>query len=136
MSTRSMIAFHNGDSVYAIYCHNDGYLDCNGRILLKHYTDIEKVEELIDLGDLSCLGEEIGQKQNFNRPTSHKWCLAYKRDRGDPSEVTDALTFSTVEEAVSYYTDCDYFYLFDGNKWAWRDHNCDWRELTKEDIYA
>lgn len=31
MGTRSMIAFDNGDEVYAIYCHWDGYVEGVGQ---------------------------------------------------------------------------------------------------------
>ena len=54
MSTRSYICIENEDkSISGIYCHSDGYLTYNGAMLLDHYSDREKVKELISLGDLS-----------------------------------------------------------------------------------
>ncbi len=61
MATRSTIALEFADgTVGQVYCHWDGYLSNNGEILLASYTDPFKVRELIDLGDLSSLGAEIG----------------------------------------------------------------------------
>ena len=59
MSTRSNIVYDTGDSVRAIYCHHDGYLDHNGRILFEHYNSEDKVEALIELGDFTSLKPTI-----------------------------------------------------------------------------
>jgi len=55
MSTRSNIVYDTGESVRAVYCHHDGYLDHNGRILFEHYNSEDKVEALINIGDFSSL---------------------------------------------------------------------------------
>lgn len=97
MATRSTIALEYADgTVEQVYCHWDGYLDNNGRILLEHWSDPSKLQQLIDLGDLSSLSKEIGEKHGFDNP--HKWgtdehiswcekyadwCLFYGRDRGE-----------------------------------------------------
>ena len=48
MATRSTIAVVNPDNtVTQIYCHWDGYLSHNGRILKESYTDLNAVKELI-----------------------------------------------------------------------------------------
>ena len=86
MATRSTIALEFADgSVQQIYCHWDGYLEHNGQILLKHYSDPFKLQRLIDLGAVSSLRPEIGEKQDFdNRQTQNEdWCLVYARDRGE-----------------------------------------------------
>ena len=76
MATRSRIAIENQDgTVTSIYCHFDGYLEHNGKILQNHFTNREKVEQLIALGDLSCLGEDIEE----GAPDT----IAYHRDRGE-----------------------------------------------------
>jgi hypothetical protein len=76
MATRSRIAIENQDgTVTSIYCHFDGYLEHNGKILQNYFTNREKVEQLIALGDLSCLGEDIEE----GSPDT----IAYARDRGE-----------------------------------------------------
>lgn len=72
MSTRSRIAIEKQDgTVESIYCHFDGYLSNNGEILQNHYSTKEKMEKLIELGDISSLG---------NTPEA---TVAYHRDRGE-----------------------------------------------------
>ena len=61
MGTRSTIALEYADgTVGQIYCHWDGYLDHNGKILLNSYTDPFEVRELLDNGDMSVLDERVG----------------------------------------------------------------------------
>ena len=48
MATRSYIGVRNTDSsVDYIYCHFDGYPEHNGQILTEHYTNINRVNELL-----------------------------------------------------------------------------------------
>lgn len=97
MATRSTISLEFADgTVRQVYCHWDGYLDCNGHLLLKYWSDPFKLRDLIDQGDLSILSEEIGEKHNFENPykfgtpdyenhrtqTRHM-CTFYGRDRGE-----------------------------------------------------
>ena len=71
MATRSRIAIENQDgTVTSIYCHFDGYLDGVGKKLFEHY-DREKTEKLIELGDISVLGESTLDT------------IAYHRDRNE-----------------------------------------------------
>lgn len=68
MATRSTIAIEYADgTIGKIYCHWDGYLDHNGRILADHYSDPFKLQQLIDLGDVSSLRPEIGEQHAFSR---------------------------------------------------------------------
>jgi hypothetical protein len=85
MATRSRIAIENPDkTVTSIYCHWDGYVEHNGNTLQNHFTDRSKVEELIALGDISTLHEEIypTEKHSFDNP-QNEVTVAYHRDRGD-----------------------------------------------------
>ena len=91
MATRSSISIRNEDGTYTgIYAHWDGYLSNNGRILEQHYTNEEKIRQLMALGSLSSLRPEIGERQDFNQPTSKDWCLAYGRDRGEDDVAQEA----------------------------------------------
>lgn len=83
MATRSTIAMEREDgAVVQIYCHWDGYLNHNGKILLEHYSDPAKVAQLLALGNLSVLGPEIGEAHDFNS-NDHDICTFYGRDRGE-----------------------------------------------------
>ena len=85
MATRSRIAIENEDgTVTSIYCHFDGYVEHNGKMLQEHYTDRSKVEQLIALGDISYLRANIEPtgKHSFNEPEAGV-TVAYHRDRGE-----------------------------------------------------
>ena len=73
MGTRSMIAIQNpyNKTVRAVYCHRDGYLEHNGAILQKHYSNSPKVNNLIALGDISSLRPEIGAEHPFSLSLIH-----------------------------------------------------------------
>ena len=60
MGTRSTIALEFADgTVQQVYCHWDGYLEHNGKILAEHYMDPFKVKELVALGGFSSLDTSI-----------------------------------------------------------------------------
>ena len=87
MATRSRIAIEKQDgTVDSIYCHFDGYIDGVGKTLFENYSDREKVEKLIELGDLSSLGSQIEpdstKPHTFNNPQDDV-TVAYHRDRGE-----------------------------------------------------
>ena len=66
MSTNSTIAVQNLDgTVTAVYCHWDGYLSHNGRILIDHYNSLEMAERLVDKGNISQLGDTIDTTKFF-----------------------------------------------------------------------
>ncbi len=89
MSTRSLIALQIDEDKYeSIYCHSDGYLTHNGIILHLFYQNRKKIEELLELGNISVLAEHI----NPNPKEKHSFALAdrqdnvvvaYNRDRGE-----------------------------------------------------
>ena len=109
MGTRSTIAIQNADgTVTGIYCHWDGYLSNNGRILQENYTDEAAVRELIALGDLSSLGETVGVKTDFDNGAKGQ-CLAYGRDRGEKD--VDAKTCANWAALLEDFGQ-EYDYLF------------------------
>ena len=60
MSTRSLIAMQlEGDKYKTIYCHFDGYLSHNGALLLDYYNTPEIINELLELGNISCLAKNL-----------------------------------------------------------------------------
>jgi len=107
-----MIAMENPDgTVTAVYCHNDGYLEHNGQVLHDHYSDPEKVKDLIALGRLSSLGDQVappeGVAHSFNSPIPGV-TVAYHRDRDDRLDKRKHKT-------VQHFFDSDfeeYGYLF------------------------
>jgi hypothetical protein len=83
MGTRSTIALEYADgTVEQVYCHWDGYLEHNGKILQEHYSDPFVLQKLIDLGDMSSLGERIGTQHAFEKAPEGE-CTFYLRDRNE-----------------------------------------------------
>lgn len=106
MATRSTIGIKRSDrTVTKIYCHWDGYLEHNGAILQKYYNTADKVEELLKLGNLSCLGpkpipDDTWESRDFWR------CKPYTL-RGEPWAQAGK---DQLEE---------YNYLFDEHEAVW-----------------
>jgi hypothetical protein len=135
MGTQSRIGklLPNG-KVKAIYCHYDGYLHGGvGEDLATHYLDEEKVDALLELGNLSGLGKEIGQKQDFyDFPSQNPdWCLAYGRDRGEKSQEAVEVPLQEYETNLNW----EYIYLYKDGRWYFVDANqymySDWQDLTE-----
>jgi hypothetical protein len=111
MATRSTIAMEQPDGrVMQIYCHWDGYLDHNGRILQEHYRDRAKVLALMLLGDISSLRPEIGQAHDFDGEIKEPWCTAYGRDRGEAD--TSARVFQNFEDYRENHQYEEFEYVF------------------------
>lgn len=111
MATRSNIGMINRDgTVTAIYCHWDGYPDNQMPLLTGNYNTPEKVEELLSLGNLSYLAENLGEKHDFGNNVEG-WCMAYGRDRGESNQ--DAKVYPSKDSHLLYEN--DYTYLFTQN---------------------
>ena len=113
MATRSTISLEFADgTIGQVYCHWDGYLAHNGKMLMEYYSNPFILRDLIDLGSLSSLRPQIGTKHPFSmfeaNMTQDEYanlyrdmCTFYERDRGERS--ADA----------TYFKDYEYF-LVDG----------------------
>jgi hypothetical protein len=85
MATRSRIGIQDENgTVRSIYCHWDGYPEGVGATLNEHYSNRQKLNMLINLGDISILGENVAtmDEHSFNNPKEGV-TVAYHRDRGE-----------------------------------------------------
>jgi len=127
MATRSTIALEFADgTVEQVYCHWDGYLEHNGKIHAEHYSDPFKLRDLIDLGGLSSLRRDIGEKHAFSQFDLPKeeveafinrtanMCTFYARDRG---EKLVAHKFVDFQDYLAHHSYEEYEYILrkDGN---------------------
>jgi len=122
VSTRSMIGIQQEDGkIRAIYCHYDGYPEGVGQTLANYYRTTEQTEALLDLGNLSYLRQELGEKQDFNKRETHNenWSLAYGRDRGETEQ--EAKLFDYVGEYLEYARNswAEFAYIFTPKGWAY-----------------
>ena len=127
MSTHSRIGVMHGEKLKSVYCHWDGYLEHNGRILQDHY-DSSKANHLVALGAISSLKEQIGEKHPFSgydvTPNISyekygelygKMTTFYGRDRGE-SDV-DFTVDQSYAEFLSKDYDCEYYYIMCDGAW-------------------
>jgi hypothetical protein len=120
MATRSFIGMTKEGTqgtleIQYIYCHWDGYPSNNGKILLEHYQDPEKIESLLKLGDISFLRPNVSPvgEHSYDSPEDDV-VVAYHRDRGE--ELKSYVAYS---EGQFVRRGCmvDYLYLFKEGRW-------------------
>jgi len=118
MATRSKIGVMNTDgTVKGIYCHWDGYPEGVGRMLVQHYNSTELANKLMDLGNLSSIGSEIGHKHSFDHHDP-SMCTAYGRDRGEAN--CEARLYASRREFSVANSWEDYIYLWDADAWLYK----------------
>lgn len=112
MSTRSRIGIElSNGSILSIYCHFDGYPEFNGVKLQENFNTENKVKELIDLGDISCLWTNAG----WNNETLMKIGPLPYSARGEdcpPRLDTDLCEYLLPDGCEEYH------YLFRNGEWV------------------
>ena len=133
MGTRSTIALEFADgTVQQVYCHWDGYLDHNGKILQEHYSDPFKLRELIDLGDMSSLAPNIGTQHSFGDRVDGE-CTFYGRDRKESGVSAKKFKDFADYRANHQYEEYEYILRACGDKAVWfvADHNNTYMPLVE-----
>lgn len=123
MSTYSTIGIIKKDgTVECISCYFDGYTLGVGSMLYHYYKEQEKVEQLMELGDLDELHENIeppeGVEHTVDHPAPHT-TVSLKRERGD--EETESRLYKNIKEFEKNFNAGwdDYAYLFDAKNQEW-----------------
>ena len=119
MGTRSRIGVMHGDVCKSVYCHWDGYLEHNGRILLEHYDSV-KANQLVALGDISSLDVNVaipeGVEHSFDKGAKGITTF-YGRDRGETG--VDFEVDHSFEEFYKRADGCgaEYYYIMRDGVW-------------------
>ncbi len=127
MSTRSYIGKQNKDgSIKYIYCHYDGYIYGGvGETLFLFYRDEKKIDQLLELGDLSSVGKTTNSEDTY----------AYSRDRGEELRIREAASIEDFGRQATDNVFIDYVYLYKDGEWiVW-----DWEEkkyITENQIIS
>lgn len=134
MTTRSFIGLEQDNGKYLVsLCICDGYLTRNGALLFDHYTNKEKLEELLALGKLSFLDIHV-HPYSDSPPHSYKkphyyTTIAYGRDVGEQEyEPAKELTIEEIEQEIEADMCLEFIYLF-GKDNIWRFFTRKNREL-------
>ena len=149
MGTRSRIGIEMPDhTIVSVYCHWDGYVEHNGRILVEHYQNRQDVEELIDGGGISSLRT---RQNGWDLPNSLKdengeyICdaegnLMYENDRDpQPLYYTERgeeleIAHTSFDEFVSGNLGGEEFaYLYDLNG-NWKAYKIGWGETNTQSV--
>jgi hypothetical protein len=132
----------HGDVCKAVYCHWDGYLEHNGRILQEHY-DSAKANNLVALGDISSLGKEIGEKHAFShfelraeevqayKELTENWTTFYGRDRGE--ENVSWKTMTNWSQFEDFFNGCgaEYAYIMRDGVWYVKQYSGELEVLSQ-----
>ncbi len=118
MATRSTIWIEKEDGTFkGIFCNWDGYVSYNGKILDEHYTDTNKIEELISGGSLSVLDKNLNPKKGITHDNTSRQegvCLYHHRDFDKHNlEIYTAASIDEIRESFQE----EYNYIFKNNKW-------------------
>ena len=106
MATRSRIGLELADdAVLSVYHHYDGYPQWLGVILRQKFNTREKVAELLDGGDISCIDSDT----NWKRESVEEHVLYYNA-RGEDTEPRLDLSFE--DYAYNPQNDAEYLYVF------------------------
>lgn len=119
MSTRSLIGYFKDKNTYRyVYCHHDGYLRHNGDILLRNYTTIDEVRELVERGDMSTLALTVQLTSFYDKSKSN-------------TKQTQHLDFLEIDIDAGI----EYIYFFIQNKgWFYTKNMKEFFPLTQEEI--
>lgn len=121
MATRSQIGIVNKDgTIRCVYCHWDGYPSNNGKILQEHYTNAQKINTMLDLGDISSLHPLVlipeGVEHTYEK-SAENVTVFYGRDRGeDGTEATISANKEVFTQRMSESW-CEFGYLYENGEW-------------------
>ncbi len=126
MSTRSIISVVCRDGlVRSAYCHQDGYLQHNGRILVEHYNSQEKAEALVAPGNMNYLRARCDKPDGHTADSPVAGVTVYQeRDAGCPADEVAVRIYPDAEASMEGESDrmIGYYYLYDGSCWKVKYH--------------
>jgi hypothetical protein len=126
MGTSSMIANRNEDgTVTATYCHYDGYISYNGKMLVDNYNTPEKAKAVGEAGYLSSLKADLYES-------------VVDSVHNDPAVQYDSP--KAFLQSGDNHAGADYLYFFDGEDWLYTDtHTSYWHRrwaMVEMDLVA
>ena len=131
MATSASITLKTKDNNYkSVYLHNDGYVSGAGEKLKNYYSTYEKVDQLLNLGNLSSLGKNPIDEPKLwdmdyyfevmrNNPDKFNYACRTYKGRGDADE--EAIVVDDLND-IDFQ---NYNYLFEDGKWYLLDGNND-----------
>jgi hypothetical protein len=126
MGTRSYIGMEKMGRVEYVYCHWDGYPSYNGVMLQEHYTDEQKIQKLLDMGDISSLGALTATSEEWAKLSddeasanladgARRYTLSYNNWRNEGTKSKEVTLAEYLTEDPSSWV--EYLYLFIDGRW-------------------
>lgn len=118
MGTRSNIAIEDKETkvLTVVYCHWDSYLEGVGAELLEQYDSLGMVEELINGGDMSSLGNHYAEMpERLDHPYNETW-----EDNKPKIFQNEYCLMSDLRGDVFI----EYIYLFRDGRWFVSEMKC------------
>lgn len=141
MATRCYIGLYDGKKMEYIYCLYDGYLSHVGLYLLLCYKDLEKIKELIVLGDIHSLGNNIApprKTNNYSDVQDLSYACSYnlktsfttslRRDLGYAENFTKVCFMEGFDNLSDVFY--KYYYSIPDKKWYFKSS----RLMDRDDI--
>ena len=129
MSTRGHVAIKENGKYKYIYNHHDSYIDGLGITLYKYYKDVNKVKELIALGNTSSIGSTVEEggsktyKEHLDKPLEQRGTVAAFRDINRWKDCSEKVTWDEVKpKEAEYLADVfgqEFTYIFDVEETRW-----------------
>lgn len=126
MATRSLIGYQDKTTkqITSIYCHWDGYPKGVGVTLLEHYNTKKKLKELFKKGDMSSLGDTVGE-------------CKYYVDTGESAQDLVPGVSASLSEYIQRGNDygTNYLYLYVNRTWYVVDKRiglCSLKQVLKQ----
>lgn len=114
MATRSTIGIQNDDeTIEAVYCHWDGYLEGVGKTLKENYNSEDKIRLLLSFGNISSLGEDVNSS------------LFYERDRQEKDQKSEIL--KTQKQLLDFRQ--EYNYVWINEEWLYYQNHLNFKKL-------
>ena len=139
MGTNSHIFYEQTPGSFrGIYCNFDGNLNGVGITLYRHYTDIEKIKKLVNLGSIISLDKECDKNPQYQitscyvREQRHKgYTFAYVRDLKASVEENKPIIENDIKQLEKFL----HVYVWKDNQWiTYNDEKKQWNNLKDEII--
>ena len=121
--------------VREVYNHMSTHLMYSGRVLYENYNTEEKVLNLLQNGDIYCLGlstdpvpDDKANDEVYTNGTNH--CVFFNRDKKDDRAIRNCRTHDSLESALKKLdaNPKQFTYIFENGKWSYRF----WKQRAEE----
>lgn len=136
MATNSCIYYEDSAGVFrGISCNFDGGLNGVGITLYRHYQNIDKIKQLISLGNISSLDKECDRNPNYQVVSSYDreqrhdgYTFAYHRDWKQPFEEVSPKVKNDLQSLEKFF----HVYLWKNDMWYSFDYETKvWKQLKQ-----